>query len=100
MGLALRRETQKVPQMTTATMERDPAVSSPAEALAGRSIDLEFSTAREVHAGLEDAVAELIEVAAQEASCGILVTRLHPGRYTVALDESVPFGETYEAIAA
>jgi hypothetical protein len=28
------------------------------------------------------------------------VTRLHPGRYTVALDESVPFGETYEAIAA
>ena len=86
--------------MTTATMERDSAVSSPAEAPAPRSIDLEFSTAREVHAGLEEAVSELIEVAAQEASCGILVTRLHPGRYTVALDESVPFGETYEAIAA
>jgi hypothetical protein len=86
--------------MTTGTMERDPAVSSPAEAPAPRSIDLEFSTAREVHPGLEEAVSELIEVAAQEASCGILVTRLHPGRYTVALDESVPFGETYEAIAA
>jgi hypothetical protein len=53
-----------------------------------------------MHAGLEEAVAELIEVAAKDASCGIMVTRLHPGRYTVALDESVPFGETYEAIAA
>lgn len=86
--------------MTTVTMERIPAVSAPAEVPAARSIDLEFSTADEVHAGLEEAVAELIEVAAQEASCGILVTRLHPGRYTVALDNSVPFGETYEAIAA
>jgi hypothetical protein len=72
----------------------------PVEVPALRSIHLEFSTAREVHAGLEEAVAELIEVASQEASCGILVTRLHPGRYTVALDQSVPFGETYEAIAA
>lgn len=85
--------------MTTATMERDPA-ASPAVAPAARSIDLEFSAAHEIHTGLEEAVAELIEVAAREASCGILVTRLHPGRYTVALDESVPFGETYEAIAA
>lgn len=91
---------RKFSQMTTATLERVPAVSSRADASAARSIDLEFSNAREVHAGLEEAVSELIEVAAQEASCGILVTRLHPGRYTVALDESVPFGETYEAIAA
>ncbi|AUZ33412.1 hypothetical protein C3B78_02230 [Arthrobacter sp. PGP41] len=86
--------------MTTATLERIPAASDLVEAPANRTIDLQFSSAREVHAGLEEAVAELIEVAAQEASCGILVTRLHPGRYTVALDESVPFGETYEAIAA
>ena len=86
--------------MTTATMERASADSSPADAPALRSIDLEFSTAGDVHTGLEEAVAELIEVAAQDAACGILVTRLHPGRYTVALDESVPFGETYEAIAA
>jgi hypothetical protein len=28
------------------------------------------------------------------------VTRLHPGRFTVALDESGTFGETSEAIAA
>lgn len=86
--------------MTTATMEHVPAVSSATDAPAVRSIDLEFSTAGDVHTGLEEAVAELIEVAAQDAACGILVTRLHPGSYTVALDESVPFGETYEAIAA
>ena len=86
--------------MTTATMERITAASAPDETAVPRSIDLEFSTAQEVHTGLEEAVAEMIEVAAQEASCGILVTRLHPGRYTGALDESVPFGETYEAIAA
>ena len=86
--------------MTTATMERPAAPAETAEAQAIRSIDLEFSSAHDVHAGLEEAVAELIEVASQDASCGILVTRLHPGRYTVALDESVPFGETYEAIAA
>jgi hypothetical protein len=93
-------KTQKVQHMTTATLERHPATTEPAEAAPARSIDLEFSSALEVHAGLEDAVAELIEVASKGASCGILVTRLHPGRYTVALDESVPFGETYEAIAA
>jgi hypothetical protein len=86
--------------MTTATMERTPAPAEPTEAPAVRSINLEFSSARDVHTGLEEAVAELIEVASQDATCGILVTRLHPGRYTVALDESVPFGETYEASAA
>ena len=86
--------------MTTATLERPAAPAETAEARALPSIDLEFSSAGDVHAGLEEAVAELIEVASKDASCGILVTRLHPGRYTVALDESVPFGETYEAIAA
>ncbi len=86
--------------MSTATQERVPAPSVSTEEPLNRTIDLEFSTAGEMHAGLQDAVAELIEVAAKDASCGILVTRLHPGRYTVALDESVPFGETYEAIAA
>ncbi|WP_142059169.1 hypothetical protein [Pseudarthrobacter sp. B4EP4b] len=86
--------------MSTATMEHRPAASASTEGPLNRSIDLEFYTAGEMHAGLEEAVAELIEVAAKDASCGILVTRLRPGRYTVALDESVPFGETYEAIAA
>ncbi|MFF1832547.1 hypothetical protein [Paenarthrobacter sp. NPDC058040] len=31
---------------------------------------------------------------------GILVTRHQPGRYTLALSDSVPFGETREQILA
>jgi hypothetical protein len=31
---------------------------------------------------------------------GILVTRHEPGRYTLALNESVPFGETRELLLA
>lgn len=75
--------------MTTATLERPLAAA----------IDLRFSTAGEMHEGIDNAVATLIEPA-KEAACGILVTRVHPGHYTVALDEAVPFGETYETIAA
>jgi len=86
--------------MTTSTLERVPAAAGTAERPEIRSISLEFSSAGEVHSGLEKAVAELIEVAAKDATCGILVTRLHPGHYTVALDESVPFGETYESFTA
>lgn len=86
--------------MSTDTLERRPDASPSVEAAEFRSIHLEFSTVDEVHAGLDDAVATLIESAAKDSACGILVTRLHPGRYTVALDESVPFGETYENIAA
>lgn len=86
--------------MNTATLERPEVALPTVEAAELPSIDLQFSTADEMHEGLENAVATLIRTAAKDASCGILVTRLHPGRYTVALDESVPFGETYENIAA
>jgi hypothetical protein len=87
--------------MNTATLERSAAASSTEEAAEPRTIDLQFSNANDMHEGLDNAVATLIETAArEEATCGILVTRLHPGHYTVALDESVPFGETYENIAA
>ncbi|MET4591078.1 hypothetical protein [Arthrobacter sp. 754] len=85
--------------MDTATLERPLAAVAAEDASASRSLDLQFSTAHEMHEGLDHAVATLIGTA-MEASCGILVTRLHPGRYTVAVDESVPFGETYESIAA
>ncbi|WP_230119589.1 hypothetical protein [Arthrobacter sp. Bi83] len=86
--------------MSTATMER-PTASSPAlGSSASRSIHLAFTSADQVHEGLENAVEALIEAAAQEGTCGIRVTRLEPGRYTVALDDSVPFGETHEDIAA
>ncbi|MFJ4028866.1 hypothetical protein ACIPWF_15935 [Paenarthrobacter sp. NPDC089989] len=67
---------------------------------AEREIRLSFSTAGEIHDGLDRAVDTLIESAAAEANCGILVTRHEPGTYTVALDESVPFGQTHEALAA
>ncbi|MCO4238232.1 hypothetical protein [Pseudarthrobacter raffinosi] len=85
--------------MTIATLERPLAAVTADEASDARSIDLQFSTADEMHEGLDNAVATLIEPA-KDAACGILVTRLRPGRFTVALDESVPFGETYESIAA
>jgi hypothetical protein len=84
----------------TTTLERPLSGSPAVEGPELSSIDLHFSSADEVHEGLESAVAALIETAAKNAACGILVTRLHPGRYTVALDDSVPFGETYESIAA
>lgn len=85
--------------MNTATLERLLTAAAASEATASRSLDLQFSTAHEMHEGLDKAVATLIETA-KESACGILVTRLHPGRYQVAVDESVPFGETYESIAA
>ena len=64
------------------------------------SIKLSFASAHEVHRGLETAVNTLIASAAQDRRCGIRVTRHEPGAYTVALDETVPFGETHEAMAA
>ncbi|MFC8040304.1 hypothetical protein ACFUOZ_13210 [Paenarthrobacter sp. NPDC057355] len=67
---------------------------------AEREIRLSFSRADEIHDGLEQAVDAMIKNAAADANCGILVTRHEPGTYTVALDESVPFGQTHEALAA
>jgi hypothetical protein len=64
------------------------------------SIQLSFASAHEVHHGLENAVNTLIASALQDRRCGIRVTRHEPGAYTVALDETVPFGETHEAMAA
>ncbi|MCZ9882207.1 hypothetical protein [Arthrobacter sp. B2a2-09] len=73
--------------MNTATIERN-------------EIHLSFASVEEVHAGLDRAVGTLIEAAADNGLCGILVTRHEPGSYTVALDESVPFGQTREVLAA
>ncbi|MEZ2391145.1 hypothetical protein AB6813_16670 [bacterium RCC_150] len=63
-------------------------------------IHLSCSSVEEAHAGLDQAVNTLIEAAAENGRCGILVTRHEPGSYTVALDESVPFGQTRETVAA
>lgn len=64
------------------------------------SIKLSFASAEEVHRGLENAVNTLIASAVQDRRCGIRVTRHEPGAYTVALDDTVPFGETHEDVAA
>jgi len=64
------------------------------------SIELTFASADEVHDGLETAVNTLIASAMQDRRCGIRVTRREPGAYTVALDDTVPFGETHEDVAA
>lgn len=45
---------------------------------------------------LEDAEAALRLTARAERPVGILVTRHDPFRYTLALDEAVPYGETRE----
>jgi len=46
----------------------------------------------------DDAEAMLRQVAVPHCYSGILVTRHHPGRYTLALSDKVPFGETREQI--
>lgn len=45
---------------------------------------------------LNEAEAMLRQVAMAHRSTGIMVTRHHPGRYTLSLDHAVPYGETWE----
>ena len=45
---------------------------------------------------LDHAEAKLRKAAMTQRCAGILVTRHEPGRYTLALNEAVPFGETHE----
>lgn len=47
---------------------------------------------------LDDAETMLRQVAMPQRFAGILVTRHDPGRYTLALSDTVPFGETREQI--
>ena len=47
---------------------------------------------------LNDAEAVLRQVAIPQRFAGILVTRHDPFRYTLALSDTVPFGETREQI--
>ncbi len=53
-------------------------------------------TRGQLHELLNDAEAMLRQVAMAQRSAGILVTRHHPGRYTLDLSPTVPFGETWE----
>jgi hypothetical protein len=47
---------------------------------------------------LDDAEAMLRQLAMPQCFAGILVIRHHPGRYTLALSDTIPFGETREQI--
>jgi hypothetical protein len=49
-----------------------------------------------LHEMLAAAEATLRQAAMGQGKAGILVTRHDPHRYTLALDEAVPFGETRE----
>lgn len=51
-----------------------------------------------LHELLDHAEAELRQVALSVGCAGILVTRHNPRRYTIALSDAVPFGETREQI--
>jgi hypothetical protein len=62
--------------------------SAPIEVLVGSQ--------EQLHDLISDAEAALLPAATKERSAGILVTRHSPGRYTVALSDTVPFGETRE----
>lgn len=83
--------------MNTAILEQRPTMTSGPSA-GPRSIQLHFLSVDELQRGLDAAVESLIDAAMRNGKCGILVTRHQPGHYTVALDESVPFGETIEDI--
>lgn len=89
---------QEMPLPNAASCRRRPPMST--ATIENNEIHLSFASVDEVHAGLDEAVSTLIEAAADNGRCGILVTRREPGSYTVALDESVPFGQTREVLAA
>ena len=49
---------------------------------------------------LDDAEAKLRHIAMAHGCAGILVTRHDPSRYSLALSDTVPFGETWEQTLA
>lgn len=59
-------------------------------------IEVLVGTQEHLHDLLSDAEATLLPAAATQRSAGILITRHSPRRYTVALCDTVPFGETRE----
>lgn len=56
-------------------------------------------SAHELDSALGSAIGTLQQRAVASPCCGILVTREAAGTYTVALDESVPYGLTQQRCA-
>ncbi|NUU30484.1 hypothetical protein [Arthrobacter sp. C9C5] len=59
-------------------------------------IEVIADTTRLVEARLDAAVLDLQSMATHSGTRGIMVTRLNPGHYIVALSDGVPFGQTHE----
>jgi hypothetical protein len=66
---------------------------------AGTQVDVFIETKDQLHALLSDAEAAILPAAVKAGTSGILVTRHDSRRYSVALSDSVPFGETHELLA-
>jgi hypothetical protein len=62
------------------------------------SIDIQVTSRHLLDEQIDAAVRRLQEVALLTGTHGILVTRIGPGRYTVALSDQVPFGMTRELV--
>jgi len=60
------------------------------------AIDVIADNTRVVEARLDAAVLDLQSMATRTGTRGIMVTRLNPGHYIVALCDEVPFGQTHE----
>lgn len=58
--------------------------------------EVTITAPEQLHELLADAEAALRQAATAHGMAGILVTRHDARRYTLALDETVPFGETRE----
>jgi hypothetical protein len=62
----------------------------------GDRIEVLITSRRHLHELLTGAEELLRSKAITDGNAGILVTRYSPSRYTVALNDTVPFGETHE----
>jgi hypothetical protein len=58
--------------------------------------DLVVRDAADKEAQLASALGIAIEEASRGKVCGVLLTRHHYSRFTVALSPKVPYGQTYE----
>lgn len=61
-------------------------------------VEILLTAKNQLHDLLTGAEAALRPLAIAHGDVGILVTRHEPRRYTVALSDRVPFGETHEQI--
>lgn len=59
-------------------------------------LEVLVTTAGQRHELLDDAEAKLRHIAMAHGCAGIMVTRHDPSRYSLALSDTVPFGETWE----